>query len=204
MANTLSLTSSQYDVKWEEELRERDTNKIYRISQCGIEGSINDEKTTPSNARIINGVKTTNHRYPWVAVIYFRYKKTDEATSYSGGITSGGTIISNRVIISCRHCVCVSVTNAIENARQEDQKNNEPVGTTTPKWNEATCLPSKEGSKDPPNQNREGHVIRCHIGTSIPLSSEERTTYDSNIKNNIKTYQSRVFQMMIQELFVYK
>ena len=47
------------------------------MSQCGIEGSIKDGKKKPSKVRIINGEKTTNHRYPWVAVIYRRHKKKD-------------------------------------------------------------------------------------------------------------------------------
>ena len=44
MANILTLTSSQYDVAWEEELSKRDPNKISQILQCGIEGSNIDRK----------------------------------------------------------------------------------------------------------------------------------------------------------------
>ena len=109
MANISSLTSSQYDVAWEEELSKRDPNKMNQILQCGIEGSNKDRKKKAANARIINGEQTTNRRYPWVAYIYLSYKKKDGNFIRTYTCTSGGTIISNRVIISCRHCVCTSI-----------------------------------------------------------------------------------------------
>ena len=59
MINILSLASSEYDVEWEEELSNRDPNKIYQILQCGIEGPIKDSTKKAANVRIVNGQKTT-------------------------------------------------------------------------------------------------------------------------------------------------
>lgn len=80
----------------EEGLRKMRMPEAQSLS-CGLT-VIPSKKTRPTSSRrwkrIVNGVSTTSVSHPWMASIF-----------YKGRFMCGGSIISNRVIITAAHCV---------------------------------------------------------------------------------------------------
>ena len=109
---------------------------------CGkIRGE--DSLESPAQSRVINGGVTSNNKYPWLATIL--------KTVYRNGGTkydfwrSGGSIISQKTIHTCIHCVCIHAGNQIPKS-------------------EETCLTTPDG-KSSVNQNREKeNEVRYSIG----------------------------------------
>ena len=59
--------------------------KINHFSACG---------TTKSTKRIVGGTPTTIEKYPWQALI-----------THGGGELCGGSVISDRYIVTAAHCI---------------------------------------------------------------------------------------------------
>ena len=163
LAPSIVYVLCQFDIEWDKELQRR--NKMYT---CGIKGSLKESETKNGTARMINGKPTTNKIYPWAAEVFYSRPTSDDL------IISAGTIISNRAIISCKHCICNSVVDLIQNDLKMKRYTIENI---SPDLNDDfhTCLSSEKGNLHPVNQNRNENVIRYRIGTnSNPTRVEER------------------------------
>ena len=93
----------KFDVQWDELLRRNDENL-----KCGVQNKNNiNPELTP---RIINGRRTSNIRYPWMAeTIYIIFDKFDnqfDSTPSDNQCT--GSVISERSIITAASCICLS------------------------------------------------------------------------------------------------
>ena len=94
----LPYLQGQYDMRWEKLLQERTP----QIPKCGIKGLMPNQNKAASS-RVINGRNTTNKEYPWVAQVTLYMPHLSIATWEK---YSTGTIISNRAILTCQHCIC--------------------------------------------------------------------------------------------------
>ena len=92
----------QIDIDWEDHDKSSTKDENYR---CGIK----DYYKTSEKARIINGEATSSEKYPWLSQIEVDVPGQDVSFS------SGGSIISNRIILTCLHCVCLDITNEWSN-----------------------------------------------------------------------------------------
>ena len=97
----------QFDEEFDNELQKRN-----QYLKCGIKGNDQGNLHYPgSNARVINGKETTSRIYPWAAQVFLvvHTKGKQDFTR-----SSSGTMISNKAIISCAHCICRTVLQAID------------------------------------------------------------------------------------------
>ena len=73
-------------------------------SECGL---LHQTRTPTANARIINAISATQH-YPWVARIYITYNVIDaDGKPFKQTATSGGSIITPKLVLTCGHCICI-------------------------------------------------------------------------------------------------
>ena len=139
----------QIDIDWEDHDKSSAKDENYR---CGIK---NYYKTS-GKARIINGEATSSEKYPWLSQI--------EVDVPGQGVffSSGGSIISNRIILTCLHCVCLDIT----------------IEWTNPNL-KATCLYGTTNDI-PLNQNRMENRVHYFIGSMTNVHGP--TKYESKIK----------------------
>ena len=83
------------DSDWDEYMIAKDD-----YYKCGIESTIE----SPPEARIINGRSTSNEAYPWLT----RVTRHTPHKRYNLQV-AGGTIVSDRIILTCIHCVCIGI-----------------------------------------------------------------------------------------------
>ena len=158
----------QFDEEFDKELQTRNQHL-----KCGIKGSDQGNTHYPgTHARVINGKETTSRIYPWAAQI-FLFVQLKGAKDFS--VSSSGTMISNKAIISCAHCICRTILWAIDNL-VELMKHYPTTSTATAKkalaeWH--TCLQAKEGDMHPVNQNRPNNIISYRIGSDVALINQE-------------------------------
>ena len=79
---------SKIDLKWDEEMQRIDPD-----FKCGIENKY--EKSAKS--RIINGIETSNIKYPWMVEIVHITQKVPPNGEVDG-TRCGGTIVSDKLI----------------------------------------------------------------------------------------------------------
>ena len=98
----------QFDEEFDKELQTRNQHL-----KCGIKGSDQGNTHYPgTNARVINGKETTSRIYPWAAQI-FLFVQLKGPKDFV--LSSSGTMISNKAIISCTHCICRTILWALDN-----------------------------------------------------------------------------------------
>ena len=167
----LPYLQGQYDMRWEKLLQERTP----QTPKCGIKGSIPNQNEGTSS-RVINGRNTTNKEYPWVAQVTLYMPHL----SIPGTIQqkySTGTIISNRAILTCQHCIC--------KADFQDLT----------KLDSNTCL-RVPFSTYVENQNRVWHeggllkanIVRYYIGTSSAPEVPPRSTPEFPNEDALRNY----------------
>ena len=194
----------QFDEAWDIEIRKRNPFEKYGESlgkssyRCGIKPNYNVKKETAPSARIINGKSRTSKDYPWTAQIYNFIPSGPGA----GFFISSGTIISNMAIISCRHCICISLTDVLRSYATKIQGGkkyyeNLPTSALDFPAGTHTCVISAEGSKSPYNQNRNEeflnqpeNIVNYHIA-SDPFPGDptaDTDSYFTRYRQNIKAY----------------
>ena len=189
----------QFDQEWDSEIRKRNPFEKYGNAnyECGIKPNYNDlKKSTASSARIINGNSTTSKSYPWTAQIFKLMPSVGEGKI----IPSSGTIISNMAIITCRHCICRSLSDAILSYATEYDDDGKQYYEDLPKslvdfidGKHTTCLISDEGAEYPTNQNRPENIVNYYIA-SAPFPGDPNYIdidvyrYTQNIKVYIYEY----------------
>ena len=187
----------QFDQEWDSEIRKRNPFEKYGNAnyECGIKPNYNDlKKSTASSARIINGNSTTSKSYPWTAQIFKLMPSVGEGKI----IPSSGTIISNMAIITCRHCICRSLSDAILSYATEYDDDGKQYYEHLPKsyadfidGKHTTCLISDEGAEYPTNQNRPKNIVNYYIA-SAPFPGDpnyiDTDLYIDRYRQNIKVY----------------
>ena len=148
----------EIDVEWEEHLIAKD--KDYK---CGIENKFKNIES----ARIINGKETTNIRYPWMVEV-FRFIPKDYKKRNEMGSMCGGTIISDKSILTAAHCICIKYI---------EYKNMKTV----------TCLVD---SDEPQNQNRQENQVHYSFGSKKPIKFPS-PKFNKNIRAYIYKYEPK-------------
>lgn len=69
-------------------------------TKCGISSN------APDSSRIVGGEEARPHSWPWQVSLWCRYVDVEEQRR-SEGHRCGGTIISNKWIVTAAHCVNV-------------------------------------------------------------------------------------------------
>ena len=106
--------------------------EIHKDYKCGIENKYEQSIKT----RVINGRETNNIRYPWLVEIVHVYQlQPNVPDGKSKFKRCGGTIVSDKSILTAGHCVCIG---------HNDEKR------------VPTCLEDLNG---PQNQNRPENYI---------------------------------------------
>ena len=162
--------NEKFDIQWDEMLRRNDENL-----KCGVQNknSIKPESTP----RIINGRRTSNIRYPWMAeTIYIIFDKFDDkfdSTPVDNQCT--GSVISERSIITAASCICLT---PVDNQRQKVPLN-------------VICLEETDGNR-PPNQNRGNNQVHYAIGPGFNTATlnnlRQKKNQVKNYKFTIKAY----------------
>ena len=170
----------KFDTEWDSELQKR--NPEYK---CGIKNTNEDYEQSGSSARIVNGKPTTTKTHPWVAEIFRTFPNPtipdDKALLIAG---SAGTIISNTAIISCLHCVCASILDAIADYVKGDKYVNLPEFIIHFPKEIHNCLGSVRD-----DQNRKESVINYHIASDpLPASDAEWYQWVGTHRDNIKAF----------------
>ena len=106
--------------------------------KCGISGN-SKLVNQGEGSRIVNGEKTNAKKYPWLASVF---KKTEDPSNPNGIAfdRSGATIISQRSILTCMHCVCNTVSKVTRSGKK--LKTCLPQELCT-ELNSKPCLPMK-------------------------------------------------------------
>ena len=160
----------KFDVQWDELLRRNDENL-----KCGVQNKNNiNPELTP---RIINGRRTSNIRYPWMAeTIYIIFDNSNnqfDSSPVDNKCT--GSVISERSIITAASCICLTPV--------DNQKQKVPL--------DVICLEETDINK-PRNQNRGNNQVHYAIGpgfNSITLGIlRQKKNQLKNYKRNIKAY----------------
>ena len=151
----LILKCEQIDTEWEKRLKEKGL-------ECGIENSHIEGSEILGSARIINGRKTTNIKYPWMAQV-FLYMPDDMNIKEFKSVCAGA-IISEKSIITAAHCVC---------------NPHYPRSTKNPKTPVPTCIVD---SYEYANQNRPENQIHYTFGSMKDI--ELTDLIDENIEFN--------------------
>ena len=141
------------DFAWDKRLRLM--NEEYK---CGIENKYKDSGT----ARIINGKRTSNTRYPWMAEILLIVEYHGKVLEAFGG----GSIVSDKAILTCAHVLCLKPYNS-------DGTPQKPV----------TCMKSKNA-----NQNRPKNHLHYSIGK---MDIKDNIEYNKDILAFIYKYEPK-------------
>ena len=149
------------DIEWDEELRSIDED-----FKCGIENKYKPSGT----ARIVNGRRTTNIRYPWMAAVY-NYSPVDLNTYQNFG-ECGGAIISEKSILTAGHCVC---TLHLPKKRISIQRS-----LFSP-----TCIVD---SDEPANQNRPENQVHYTFGSMKDLSFDDFESGKIEFNKDLRVY----------------
>ena len=108
---------SQIDIDWDNQMQE-----IHKDYKCGIENKYEQATKT----RVINGRETNNIRYPWlVEIVHVTQLQKNVPSGKSKSSRCGGTIVSDRSILTAGHCVC-----AAHNNEKRDPSRNDYTGRT--------------------------------------------------------------------------
>ena len=163
----------------QDDLLQREGIKCGTLQQQGRRKGTDDDPLNPlkpsegdtqgPSGRVINGEETSNEEQPWQARVYVRQNFINNIPQRV--FTSGGVIVSTKIILTCGHCLCNSLHYS-------------GVG-------HAMCLPN-EGAPGagnvpwrPANQNRQSvNEIYYTIGTKVLNQA-----YDNNIQAAIYRYQ---------------
>ena len=141
-------------------------NKKY---ECGV----NQNSNNIGSARVVNGKKTSDEGYPWLAQIFKFIPPFIAPNGESTGdiwMRSGGVIISEKSILTCAHCICYD---EIEWLEKDDQ--------FLPK-----CLEDVNGH--PQNQNRQENQIFYMIASSEFINEEKVQNGEVSFNEDIKVY----------------
>ena len=122
-----TVIHGKIDIDWDNQMQE-----IHKDYKCGIENKYEQSIKT----RVINGRETNNIRYPWLVEIVHVYQlQPNVPDGKSKFKRCGGTIVSDKSILTAGHCVCI---------RHNDEKR------------VPTCLEDMNG---PQNQNRHENYV---------------------------------------------
>ena len=140
--------------------------------KCGIIGK-STLRNKGAGSRIINGEPTNVEKYPWLATIILNIFDP-KILPYGRDVSeSGGTIISQRSILTCMHCVCNRISRETQSGKERE-----------------TCLPQKPCKNPksqtclPVNQNRENdNEVTFVIGNPAPAQ-----TIDLRYNDHVKVY----------------
>lgn len=154
-SSQIMLTCSQIDIGWDDKDRLSSKDKNYR---CGIK----DYFKIAGESRIINGRSTSNEVYPWLSQII------NYIPAQGGLFDTSGTIISNRIILTCLHCVCSNI--------------GEDFWDVNIKVSKETCL-DDTSSGTQLNQNRLENQVHYFIG-----NNEYKKGMSLHFNLNIKAY----------------
>ena len=99
----------KFDFEWDKELMKNDADLM-----CGIQDKYPEEKS----ARILNGALVNDHKYPWKADILNVIFNSDE--TYKTSSSCSGSVISEKVILTAAHCLCMT-------SYELDENGNPPV-----------------------------------------------------------------------------
>ena len=160
----------KFDVQWDEILRRNDENL-----KCGVQNKI--EITPESTPRIINGRRTSNIRYPWMAeTIYIVFDNSNnqfDSSPLDNQCT--GSVISERSIITAASCICLTPV--------DNQKQKVPL--------DVICLEETDGNR-PRNQNRVNNQVHYAIGPGFNTATlnnlRQKKNQVKNYKLTIKAY----------------
>ena len=149
----IHLSLGQIDVEHDAKLRKLGI-------KCGVKGKIS-ANSDAIQSRIVNGEAISFQKYPWLAAVFLKTpttKKTYEETKEMWTMdTCGGTIISERSILTAIHCVCNPVSPFTESG--EDMETCLAPNQCT-KGDSKSCLQI--------NQNRENeNEVFYTIGTQV-------------------------------------
>ena len=191
----------QFDQAWDSEIRKRNPFEKYGNAnyECGIKPNYNNlKKNTASSARMVNGNSTTSKSHPWTAQIY-KFIPSGLPSGKGKISRSTGTIISNMAIITCRHCICRALNDALtsyaKDVYDEDIYDNKYYEKHLPKSVYdfgATCIDSDEGTEYPANQNQPENIVNYHIASDPfpgdPTADADTDLYFETYRENIKAY----------------
>ena len=146
------LCQIEIDAEWDQKLVSEHPDY-----KCGIANKFKNV----ASSRIINGKRTQNIRYPWmVEVLQF--------IPQGGGGMCGGTIISDRSILTAAHCICNQYIKYKDKER-------------------VTCLID---SDEPRNQNRQENQIHYSFGSKKPIKYPS-PKFNKNIRAFIYKYEPK-------------
>ena len=152
MSETI-LICGQFDLAWDQRLMQ-----IKKEYKCGVTQSY-DHIAKP---RVINGKETSDKKYPWLAqIVLFLQIPPEHKTVVNDFYLSGGSIISEKAILTCAHCTCFSESNWKEDLKNV-VGNKDSIITVLPK-----CLEDMSGQAQ--NQNRPDNQIFYSIPSSVPF-----------------------------------
>ena len=160
LAYSLTYFNCQIDFAWDQKLRLKDND-----FKCGIENKFIQQ----SSARIINGKRTTNIRYPWMADILLVVRKISINDDIFKQYHGTGSIISDKAILTAAHVLCLG-------PYKDDGTPQEVV----------TCLKSNKGDK---NQNRPENHVHYSIGSMGVIHKEMK--FDKDIKAYMYKYEPK-------------
>ena len=147
---------SKIDLKWDEEMQRIDPDL-----KCGIENKYKQL----AKSRIINGIETSNIKYPWMVEIVHITRNVLPNGKFVG-TRCGGTIVSDKSILTAGHCVCIP----------HSDKKRDP-----------TCL---EDSNGPQNQNRPENYVHYTFGSMRAVKRYTKLKFNKDIKAFLHNYDS--------------